>query len=229
MTNRNTDPRQRLPDDKRLKNFLRDLKETGGSFLVTGKVSDRVANHQMQIAFGLDDRKRVLGTKRAPNDCLPDAVSPTDTGVRIVNRRAALRSAAAPIPDETPTQTGHYLELMHFRQAIEAEIDSLDDAFDLAPGGLRVVVTDLDGLLADTDRATVRGFVRGLSRFVRDVNGIIYVHLRYPDTADITRYFAEVVDARIELRYGTHEEFRPEERWHVPKLDLTSEWNCLHR
>ncbi|WP_135852592.1 DUF7504 family protein [Halorussus salinus] len=220
--------------NEQLKNFLRDLKTSGGSILVTGKISNSIAQKQMQKAFGADDRKRILGLsstvpEESPTDCLPDGTTPTDPGVRVVvDRRDSLRSATS-VPDDAPSPTNHYLELMQYRHAIEDEISGLDDRFDLVPGDLRVVINSLDGLLDDTDRTTVRGFVRGISRFVRDADGITYFHLRHPDSSDIAQFFGEIVDARIELRYGTHEELRPEERWHVPHLDLTSDWTRLLR
>ncbi|WP_081927120.1 DUF7504 family protein [Halobellus rufus] len=99
------------------------------------------------------------------------------------------------------------------------ELDSVAGGLD--PAELRVAFDCTDTLLAEYDEPTVFRFLHLLANNVRAVDGMAHVRLPKPYRAEVTRLFAPLFDAVVELRLNGG---RAEQRWHLWESDAVSEW-----
>ena len=212
---------------------LRRLKQRGCTLLVTGDVPVPVSGLATRRLLGDPDcdRKRVLAftdaTVEHVDHCLPSGVARDDPDVWVVDPDAERRA----IPDratgvELPSRDAAQSDLSRLRQEIVQAVGFFDDATDgLDPAELRVGVAALDSLLAANGRPAAVRFLRAVVALVQGVGGMGHVRLPFPDDHDVVRGLSPLFDARIELR--KRGQTPPEQRWHVPRHDLTTVWTGL--
>lgn len=229
-------PEVRFRSDESLRDIgsvLRRLKRRGCTLLVTGDVPEQVSGLATRRLLGDSDcdRKRMLAFTGAPvqhvDHCLPPGVSRSDSDVWVVDAEAGRRT----IPDratsvELPSRNVRGSDLGRLRQELVQAVGFFDGAADgLAPAELRVGVSALDYLLETNGRSSVVRFLRTVTALVNGVDGMGHVRLPFPDDHDVVRDLSRLFDARIELRKRGR--MPPEQRWHVPRHDLTTVWTGL--
>ncbi len=195
---------------------------------MTGAVPKCVTAQATQRLLGDPhrDRKRLLVfTDASPEHVehsLPPNVRRNDESTQIIESCGTYRST----PSESQSTDTRDCEVEHLRNELAHATSYFDTVTDgLGPGELRVSIDSLEPILGANNRpATVR-FLRDLSALVRGVRGIEHVHLRLSDESPIVRELSPLFDARIELR--KRDALIAEQRWHVPKRDITTAWSQL--
>jgi len=212
---------------------LRQLKRDGCHLLVTGDVDGEVAGRATRRLLGDPnrERERVLAVTDATADhvdhCLPAGVRRTDPDVWVADPTGSQRSVPADAADvELPADCADRSALGRLRAELVQAVGFFDDVRNgLSPAELRVGVTSVTPLLDAHDRGTVGRFLRAVGAIVRGVDGMAHAHLSLPDDHPTVDDLSPLFDARIELR--RREGLVPEQRWHVPKHDITSDWTKL--
>lgn len=213
------------------RDHLESLRQHGSNLLVTGEVSQRVTNRASRTLFGDDmhDRKRVLALTDAgintANEHFPAGVSYDDASVWLIdrgNRRRAMPQAAAGVSETLPPLDGHN-GLHELREEIVTAVGYYDDAAEgVAPAELRLCVDSLNYLVDEHDLLALKRFLRSIGAVTKGVRGMAHYHLPVPDDADMVAELSSLFDARIELRQRDGD--RPDHRWHIPSLDMTTAW-----
>lgn len=208
---------------------LSELKQRGCNLLLTGEVpavvSDVATNRLLGAPF--EDRKRVLALSGVSlervSSRLPSGTGPGDRGVCVLVHRDDVRSAAVQSPESRAWMEPAGPDLETFRAAICGAIERFDErSGGLAPAELRLSVDSLATLLADSPTAEVHSFLDGVAATVDGVNGMGHYHLPLSDDSALVRELTPHFSARIELRQRGNA--APEQRWHVPAYDETTNW-----
>lgn len=208
--------------------MLGRLKREGCNLLVTGEVPCAVSDAATRRLLGApyEDRSRVLAlTGPKPTRAhrrLPGGCRPGDPDVRVIEFHSHTRSAAATRPAGTRVERAGP-SLVDLQVAIEGAIEEMDARADgLEPAELRFSLDSLRLLVEECGSDDVREFLAAVTAAVEGVAGMGHYHLSVADDADLAGELSPLFDARIELR--KRETVGPEQRWHVPRLDLSTNW-----
>lgn len=138
---------------------------------------------------------------------------------------AAADAGAADAPGEPagiPTRTVES-GLGDLLGAVVEAIEELDDGDGFEPAELRICLDSLDALLATHDQEAVFRFLHLLSGIVRRHRAMCHVHLPTDVDSRAVTLVEPTCDAVVEVRDGE----RPQQRWHVPDAELTTDWLLL--
>lgn len=216
------------PDDvAEFNDFLRDAKRRGCNLLITGRVSREVSALCSRIMFGCGDRRRILALTDPDaldqRDYLPSGTKPSDAATSVLDGQSLDRSATG---RRTRADDGRTLQ--HWQRRIQTEIDDHASAVELEPAELRLGIESLTAFRERYSTPEIRHALHVITGVVRSVGGMGHYHLHSDD--EWTDEIADPrfpFDARVELR---NEEGRPpEQRWHVPALETTTDWVVLRR
>ncbi|WP_132058849.1 DUF7504 family protein [Halorussus amylolyticus] len=235
------------PDDLSLfVSLLNRLKSTGCSLLVVGDEPRELFTRASGHLFGDSEalRHRILAVTDATAESiaerLPDPEETprplTDTA-HILNHTGAPRSVTtATDPTTPPALTGIREtciadpELQGLESALVEAIRRVDGRADhLQPSDLRVGVDSLGPLVGHYEMDVVRRCLDAVGSHVRDHSGMAHYTLANAYDDEDVQALVPHVDAVIELRSVDPEEWGhdAEQRWHVPRRDITTEWTQL--
>ncbi|WP_266078396.1 DUF7504 family protein [Haladaptatus caseinilyticus] len=212
--------------------LLSELKTDGCNLLITGEVSERVSTRATRMLLGdpAADRKRILvltdSTTRQAEPCLPTGVRLDSAGVWIIDQRSDERSISvdAKVGDvELPPRQRSGNDLWDVAEEATLAISFFDTTTDgLEPARLRLSVDSLSFLAEEHTRMEFECFLRMLTAMIRGVRGMGHYHLPMADDDTLVKRIGPLFDARIELRQ--RDGLVPEQRWHVPAHDRSTNW-----
>ena len=226
-------------------NLLNELKATGCNLLVVGDESREVFTRASgQLLGGADVlRHRVLAvtdaTSQSIAERLPDPNStprPLTETTTVLNHTGAPRSVTAAENPETPPELAGIEEICIADPELRGLQSGLTDAIvdvgtraDLEPSDLRVGIDSLDPLLDHHGEDAVKRCLDAVGGYVRDQCAMSHYVLRESYDSDAVQTLLPSVDAAIELRTVDPEEYDhdAQQRWHVPRRDLTTDWTPL--
>lgn len=208
---------------------LSELKRNGCNLLVVGgdhEPTRSEACRRLLGCGGAEPRRRVVVSADASvatvQERLPVAsATPDDERDAIIDWETPTRSVS------TTTGTPESVETVHVGAddlpglGIEIHDRLADEAGASDPGHVRLCFDSLTPLLARYDHETVFRFLHLVTRCVDRVDGMGHYHLPVGRNAEATRLVAPLFDAIVELRT---EAGRPEQRWHLPEEELTTDW-----
>jgi hypothetical protein len=210
---------------------LSDFKQRGCNILVTGRVSETTTNRTTMQLLGAstEERKRVLvltdTLARYANSKLPGGTNADDPDVWVIDwgddERAVSRSVAAPSrPSEFASPEG---SLRALRSDIVTAVSFFDEWADgLSPSELRLSFDSLVKPLEHCEQEAVERFLRTVIALVGGVSGMAHYHLPVSDSTPVVQELTPLFDVRVELRQSNG--LVPEQRWHVPEYDQTTNW-----
>lgn len=208
---------------------LDESKTRGCSVLVSGTVPPAVERKATRDLLGDPDvpRKRILAfTGESPESTdwyLPGGIDEDGSDVRVVDRDSRSRSVPADAKTAAlPTAGTRNHGLDSLERELERVVDFFDGRGSLSSAELRLGVVSLNAVLASPDVAALEEFVRTVSGTVRDVRGVGHFRLRLGGDDHRVRALLPFVDVHIELRQ--REAVPAEQRWHLPKSDITTAW-----
>ncbi|WP_158056621.1 DUF7504 family protein [Halorussus halophilus] len=208
-------------DEERFVQQLQELKRSGSSVLVTGKVQANVAMRHGRLALGDETNAQVVASAHStPGALLPEGVSALDPTVTMIRRTNQHRS----VTFEDASSAANEAELSELREDIGDAVAAFNAQYELGPSALRATVDSLGELLDESDVEDAEHFLRDVSRSVKLVNGGCYFYLRRADDSDVVQRLSSVVDARVELRQTRRE---AQQRWHIPGEGITTDWISL--
>lgn len=199
---------------------LAALKTDGCSLLVTGAVPQEVTYHATRVLFGTDRerRERLL----ACTDLEPDADHYLRTGYgtdpTMVSAEEFQRSTAAG-GSRAAVSIDSFLDRFQSRLS-ETIIDASERRGGLDPAQLRLGVLTFRPIVERFESPDTRRFVRVVTDLVDGADGMVHFHLPVEDEDDLVRTYADLFDARIELR--KRDRTLPEHRFHLSTG--TTEW-----
>jgi hypothetical protein len=226
-------------------NLLNELKATGCTLLVVGDVprgvftraSSRLLGEETALRYRLlavtDAAPRSV-TERLPD---PDATPrPLSATTRVLNHAGAPRSVT--VADSGASSGPADIEEIRISdpelQGLQSELvdaigDAASDADALRAADLRVGIDSLDPLLEQCGEAVVKRCLDVVGEHVRDRRGMAHYVLTNGYDTDRVQRLVPTVDAVIELRTVSPDEYDHEaqQRWHVPRRDITTEWAPL--
>lgn len=213
---------------------LQQLKYHGCTLLVTGEVSRHISGLATRRMLGHPDekRKRILAFTDATSEyldfCLPSSVSRGQQDVWIVDPTGEERTIPVTATDiELPAVTSDQSDLNRLRQELVQAISFFDEAANgLGRSELRIGISALDKLLADNTGPAVKRFIRSVNALVRGVNGMGHARIPLPDDHPTVQELSPLFDARVELR--KRDVLKPEQRWHLPRHGITTDWAELN-
>lgn len=230
MKRRDDSPPREFPE------ILHRFKRRGCNLLVTGSVPDGVTDRATRTLFGKGryDRKRVLAltdaTPKHTNPRLPSNANVEDATTWVIDQQnvarnvpdAAVTAPDVPLPTVEPDQT----DIRRFRQEIVSAIGFFAQRNDgLEPSELRLSMYSLRHLIETNDQCVVERFLHSVTALICGVNGMAHYHLSVADDSPLVDDLSGLFDARIELR--KRDDTDAEQRWHLPKHDVTTNWVTL--
>lgn len=235
------------PDDLSMFiSLLNQLKSTGCNLLVAGDVPREVFARASARLLGDDGelRYRVLAvTDASPQsiaDRLPDPDAtprPLTETTRILNHTGAPRSVTSATDPTTPPELAGIREdcvadpeLRGLQSALaDAIAETENRAGRLRPADLRVCIDSLGPLLDHYGTDVVRRCLDAVGGHVRERDAMAHYVLADAYDSDRVQTLVPNVDAVIELRTVDPDEFGHDvqQRWHVPRRDITTEWTPL--
>lgn len=217
--------------------FLHELKRKGSTLLVTGEVPPRVRALATRQLLGMQNvnptRQRVLlwvDTELSLTACLPRGVDPTDECVRLITVPEFVRadcasdepssdaelssSVSCPIHSATTTIPNTDEDVSSVERAVSDAIAELTEGVDTnSPGVIRVGLISLEFLCDRLEPRAAVELCESIRAEMHACAGLAHFHLPVPDDDALVNTFADVVDARIELR--DRDGLVPEQRWHT--------------
>ncbi|WP_458206095.1 DUF7504 family protein [Haladaptatus sp. NG-SE-30] len=180
-------------DVSAFQSHLGTLRQRGSNLLVTGEVSQGVANRASQTLFGDEahDRKRVLALTDAGVDTADDhfqsGVGCDDDSVWLIdrgNRRRAVPQSATGADTELPPLDGQN-GIRELREEIVTAIGFYDDAAGgVEPAAIRLGINSLNYLVDEHELVAVKRFLRSVGALMKGVHGMGHYHLSMPDDAE---------------------------------------------
>ncbi|WP_227376904.1 DUF7504 family protein [Haladaptatus halobius] len=211
---------------------LRELKRQGCALLITGEVPEHVTAKATKRLLGDPNcgRKRLLAftdaTSEHIDDCLPSGVKRNAPDVWIIDPCGIDRAIPSTADDIELPKADEGSELNRLRQELVQAVGYFDDVAEgLDPAELRVSIDSLEYMLEANDLSPTERFLRTVAALVRGVRGMGHVHLPLPDDSATVQELSPLFDARIELR--KRDTLAAEQRWHVPRHDITTIWTKL--
>ncbi|WP_266076320.1 DUF7504 family protein [Haladaptatus caseinilyticus] len=208
---------------------LSEFKRHGCNILVTGRVSETTTNRTTIQLLGAstEERKRVLvltgTTARYVNSKLPAGTTIDDPDVWVIDWGNDERAITESVPMPTVPRPVSDDGLRELRSEITSAVSFYDEWADgLGASELRFSLDSLIKPLEQHEQPTVERFLRTVTALIRGVSGMAHYHLPLPDDTEIVQELSPLFDARVELRQT--ESLVPEQRWHVPKYDQTTNW-----
>lgn len=216
--------------------MLSELRDRGCTVLVTGEVTDESTTAATRAFLGAPDeeRYRVLAFDRLRpgiddvEPYLPGDIGTEEEYVRTVGRQYVARDAAAvpdvagPGPESAESSDDHPRKLDPFLLDVAHELADLQHrAGTVGPGGMRLTVVRLDGVLAEYGMAPVDRFCRITGGFVRGLRGMGFFFLGRDSSAKDARRLSRMFDAQIRLERRNDE---LGQRWYLPAYDHLTDW-----
>ncbi|WP_227378349.1 DUF7504 family protein [Haladaptatus halobius] len=217
-------------EETKFRKLLEKYKEEGCNLLVTGKVSDTSRAQLIENILGTNkkDRKRILAfthtSTQQIESYLPPGISMEDPDVWVidqVNNHRSIPAAAAETGVSSSNDSSSSLE------QLQNEVITAISFFDYSEGGLnpaqlRFSIDSISGLFDANKYRVVMQFLHAVTAMVRGVHGMGWYHLPVEDDSQMVNEILPIFDARIELRQQSS--LVPDQRWHFPDHDLTTEW-----
>jgi hypothetical protein len=226
-------------------NLLNELKATGCNLLVVGDESREVFTRASGQLLGDADvtRHRVLAVTDATSQSIaerlpePNATPrPLTETTTVLNHTGAPRSVTAATNPGTPPELAGIEEVCIADPELRGLQSGLTDAIagvgnraNLNPSDLRVGIDSLDPLLDHYGADAVKRCLDAVGGYVRDQRAMSHYVLRESYDSDSVQTLLPTIDAVIELRTVNPEKYDhdAQQRWHVPRHDLTTEWTPL--
>lgn len=207
---------------------LQRLKQEGCNLLVTGEVPVVVSDAATRRLLGapFEKRRRILaftdaGVERVPSR-LPGGCRPGDRDVTVIEQTEDTRSTAV---ERTGGGRFDVTGVGPGLGSLEAAILDAVAAYErtgLEPSELRLSLDSVRLLVDDHGVEPVHSFLESVGVAVAEARGMAHYHMPLPDDSPSVDALSCLFDARIELR--KRDGFAPEQRWHVTKYGLTTEW-----
>ncbi|MFB6073241.1 MAG: hypothetical protein ABEJ88_09765 [Halobacterium sp.] len=208
-------------DPETFADSLEDLKEDGCMLLVLGAADDdgdRVGCDRMLGDAARDRRRLFVRSDAATTPSAGEGTSDADSQTVVYETSArAVAAASAAVSEDDRTVSGGMDSLA---DATEEEISALEPAGGFESGQLRVCVDGVDDLLADTDLASVGGFVRRVREAVSDADAIGHVHVDDTIPGHAVEGVLQEFDAVVEVADAGERR----QRWHLPDEALSTAW-----
>ena len=208
---------------------LSDLKQNGCNLLVVGgdhKPTRSDACQRLLGCGGRKSRRRVVvaadTSVEGVRDRLPTvSVSPNEKRDTIIDWQTPLRSVSASTGDglssvRTITVGAEDLTQLGI-EIYERVVDGPEDE----PGQLRFCFDSLVPLVSRYEMETVFRFLHLVTASLDRSRAMGHYHLPVSRNAETVRTLEPLFDAIVELRT---EAGRPQQRWHVPEDELTTDW-----
>lgn len=224
---------ERSQQEVRFATHLSELKERGSALLVVGELprdcysahchgmlGDPTAGTRCRLLIDTDANR---GTSSRGED------GPSASSGRVATRRILStfdsRSTAAASATARESELVRHVEesnLSNLGIAISEEIDEFETRRgELEPAELRVCFDSLRPLVEEYGEGSVFRFLHVLAGRIRSASGMGHFHLPVPFDDELTKTFADIFDAVIELRRRDDELVQ---RWHLRNPDITSDW-----
>lgn len=235
------------PDDfTAFLSLLNELKATGCNLLVVGDAPrdlfTRASSQLLGDAEAL--RHRVLAVTDATSESIAERLPDADTTprplpetTRILNHAGAPRSVTAATNPEASVEFAGIQEtriadpeLQGLQSGLVDAIDAVADGVtNLQPADLRVGVDSLGPLVEHHGEDAVRRCLNMVGGHVRRYDGMAHYVLAEDYDSQRVQAFASDVDAIIELRAvdPVEHDHDAQQRWHVPRRGLVTEWTPL--
>lgn len=212
---------------------LARIKKRGGNLLLTGLVPDSVIDTASTQLLGENrtNRTRIVALLDRNVETAIARLPATDTlGNGYILDFAATARSAASQTTSAPTVTNYSVtdvvgDHFDFLEEIERTLwNVVSEQRGMNPGELRFCFDSLRPLLDEHDKDEVRRFLNDCFDTVSEFSGMGHYILSADRDSDVVSTIEPLFDATVELRVG---ELGPEQRWHLPDTEFTTDWFAL--
>lgn len=226
------------PETERAAEFTRmlaDLKQQGSNLLLVGSVSGMVLSQACTRFLGeaLDEPRRRLFVSTADSSTVSEKIQSQyghagSDSFKLLTWESETRSTAtqsscgaAVVPD-VRIESAELGTLGDEIGTIISEFEQRNGGFD--PAELRLCFDSLLPIVAEYEPEEVFRFLHLLTGRVRSVSGMAHYHLPLGIDDELVQLIVPLFDGVVEVRAeGGH----PEQRWHFPDKEFTTEWLSL--
>ncbi|MFC5970923.1 hypothetical protein ACFPYI_06215 [Halomarina salina] len=207
---------------RRFRDALTELKQSGCRLLLTGDVETTVRACESRSLFGsADGRHRIVGVTDVGDgvvaDHLPTSCAVGSSDLDLV-RRSAVRSSASRAAQGQPAADS----TQPFRRRLVDAIAQHRATRTPGPSELRVGVATLRPLLDDHGLDATRRFVGVVGGETVRSRGMAHFHLGMPSGTTASDALLHVVDVHVELRRAR--DGTPEHRWTLLNYGEQTGW-----
>lgn len=229
---------KRVPETEQAAEFTRmlaDLKERGSNLLLVGSVNGMVLSQACTRFLGeaLDEPRRRLFVSTDDSSTVSEKIQTQyghadSNSFKLIRWETETRSSAAQstsgrtvIPD-VRIESDKLGTLGDEIETIISEFERTNDGFE--PAELRLCFDSLLPVVAEYEPVDVFRFLHLLTGRIRTASGMAHYHLPLDIDDELVQLIVPLFDGIVEIRA---ENGHPEQRWHFPDNEFTTDWLSL--